>query len=329
MKALVFSIKSFEKIYLQKANRIHDLIFTESALSLDTVEKAKGYDAVILFTSDIADRNTLIHLKKCGVKYITTRSVGFDHIDIEAAKSLGINVANVPEYSPYAVAEHAVLLMLALNRKLALANELFRKNNFLLDSLVGTELHSKTIGVLGTGKIGTTMIKILNGFGCKILAHDINESKALELKLNFRYCDLNTLLKESDIITIHVPLNSHTKYLITDTKIKMMKRGVVIINTSRGGIINTTHLIQSIENGHIGAVGLDVYDNEKVLFFRDFSQSTINDLNFIKLKSFPCVMMTAHQAFLTETALRNIAETTISNLDNFEINSKEFKNKIV
>jgi len=329
MKALVYSIRPFEKNHLQKANRHHDLVFAEYALNPVTAEKAKGCEAVVLFTSDIADKKTLELLKEGGVKFIATRSAGYDHIDIEAAKNLGIKVANVPGYSPYAVAEHAVLLMLALNRNLVMANDLFRKNNFLLDNLAGTELHSKTVGVIGTGKIGETVIKILNGFGCRILAHDIYERKELEQKLNFTYCVLDTLLSEADIITLHVPLNAHTKYLIDGSKFKKMKRGVMIVNTSRGAVINTVDLIASLENGQVGAAGLDVYENEKPLYFKDLSAATISDEKFNKLKSFPNVLMTAHQAFLTDTALQDISDTTISNLDCFENPEAENKNRVI
>ncbi len=328
MKAIVYSTKHFEKNHLQKANRDHDLIFAEFALSAVTAEKANGCEAVVLFTSDMADKKTLELLKKGGVKFIATRSAGYDHIDIEAAKSFGLKVANVPEYSPYAVAEHAVLLMLALNRNLIMANDLFRKNNFLLNNLIGTELHNQTVGVIGTGKIGETVIKILTGFGCRILAHDILERKELEQKLNFTYCDLDTLLNESDIITLHLPLNAHTKYLIDGNKFKKMKRGAMIINTSRGAVINTTDLIHSLENGQVGTAGLDVYENEKPLFFKDLSSAKITDEQFKKLKSFPNVLMTAHQAFLTETALQNISDTTISNLDRFENPEAENKNQV-
>jgi D-lactate dehydrogenase len=329
MKALVYSTKPFEKNHLQKANRDHDLIFTEYALNPVTAERAKGCEAIVLFTSDMADKKTLELLKKVGVKFIATRSAGYDHIDIETAKSLGIKVANVPEYSPYAVAEHAVMLMLALNRNLVIANDLFRKNNFLLDNLTGSELHSKTVGVIGTGKIGETVIKILTGFGCKILAHDILERKEPEQKFNFTYCELDTLLGESDIITLHLPLNAHTRYLIDGNKFKRMKPGVMIINTSRGAVINTTALIHSLESGQVGAAGLDVYENEKPLYFKDLSAVTISDEQFNKLKSFPNVLMTAHQAFLTETALQNISDTTISNLDWFENRGTENKNRVV
>ncbi|HKR04585.1 MAG TPA: 2-hydroxyacid dehydrogenase [Bacteroidia bacterium] len=329
MKAIVYSTKPFEKSHLQSANRDHDLIFAEYALNPVTAEKAKGCEAVVLFTSDMADKKTLELLKKDGVKFIATRSAGYDHIDIETAKNLEIKVANVPEYSPYAVAEHAVLLMLALNRNFVKANDLFRKNNFLLDDLIGTELHSNTVGVIGTGKIGETVIKILTGFGCRILAHDILERKELGQKFDFIYCDLDTLLNESDIITLHLPLNEHTKYLINGNKFKKMKRGVRIINTSRGAVINTTDLIHSLENGQVGAAGLDVYENEKPLYFKDFSSAKITDEQFNKLKSFPNVLMTAHQAFLTETALQNISDTTISNLDWFENPETENKNGVV
>ena len=268
MRALVYSTKPFEKNVLQMANKNHELVFAGEPLNDHTASKASGFDAVILFTSDAAGKSVLQKLSDGGVKFIATRSAGIDHIDIETAQALNIAVANVPGYSPYAVAEHAVMLMLALNRNLFMAGDLFRKNNFLLDSLVGAELHDKTVGVLGTGKIGETVIRILNGFGCMILAYDTFENKELEQQLGFTYCNLDALLYESDIITLHIPLNDGTKYLIDAGKISRMKRGVMIINTSRGAVINTADLISSLVQGQVGAAGLDVYEKENSSILR-------------------------------------------------------------
>ncbi|CAN5398178.1 D-lactate dehydrogenase [soil metagenome] len=318
MNAIVFSTKPFEIEFLNKANKGHDLTFTASQLNQSNVSRANGYDAVVLFSNDIANREVMQKLSEARVKYIVTRSAGHDHIDLEAANDFHIEVANVPAYSPYSVAEHAILLMLSLSRRLIKSNDQFRENNFLLNDLIGTELHSCTVGVIGTGKIGETVIKILNGFGCRIIAHDIVRNKELEDKLDVKYCSLDTLLENSDIVTIHVPLNNQTKHLLDESKFQKMKKGSIIINTSRGGVINTNDLLLALEEKHVAYAGLDVFENEKPLYFKDHSGEEIKDDMFNKLKSLPNVLMTAHQAFLTETALKDIAETTILNLDYFE-----------
>ena len=321
MKILVYSIYGFDKPFLEEAAKDkHELNFTEQPLNLDTADLAKGYTAVALFTSDNASSAVLKRLYENGVKFIALRSVGYDHVDLTLAKQLNIKVANVPAYSPFAVAEHTVALMLALNRKLIRAHNRVMEQNFSLDGLVGFDMNGKTVGIIGTGKIGSVVTKIMNGFGCRILLYDKIVDNDLKNKYNVVYKDYETLLKESDIITLHVPLTTETKYLINKNCISKMKKGVMLINTSRGALINTKEVIESLKTGQIGYLGIDVYEEESGLFFEDRSEEILQDDMIARLMTFKNVLITSHQAFLTDTALRNIAETTIENLDCFKKN---------
>ena len=321
MKILVYSIYGFDKPFLEEAAKDkHELNFTEQPLNLDTADLAKGYTAVALFTSDNASSAVLKRLYENGVKFIALRSVGYDHVDLTLAKQLNIKVANVPAYSPFAVAEHTVALMLALNRKLIRAHNRVMEQNFSLDGLVGFDMNGKTVGIIGTGKIGSVVTKIMNGFGCRILLYDKIVDNELKNKYNVVYKDYETLLKESDIITLHVPLTTETKYLINKNCISKMKKGVMLINTSRGALINTKEVIESLKTGQIGYLGIDVYEEESGLFFEDRSEEILQDDMIARLMTFKNVLITSHQAFLTDTALRNIAETTIENLDCFKKN---------
>ncbi len=316
MKVLVFSSKDFEIPYLEKANnKKHQLTFIKDALSSETAMKAIGYDAVSIFSADEACFITIEKLNDFGVKYITLRSVGYDNVNLRAASRLGIKVANVPEFSPYAIAEHAVALVLALNRKLIESN--FRVNhfNFNLNDLVGFDLNNTTVGIIGTGRIGSVMCKIMHGFGCQLIGYDIEENTQLTEHYDLQYTTLQDLCAQADIISLHVPLNSDTHQLINEELISEMKNGVIIINTARGAIINTEHVIDGLINGKIGALGIDVYENERDIFFRDHSQKIPNDDLLLRLNALPNVLITGHQAFLTDDALTNIAETTIENLD--------------
>lgn len=316
MKVLVYSSKDFEIPYLEKANnKKHRLTFIKEALSSKTAMKAVGYDAISIFSADEACFITIEKLNDFGVKYITLRSVGYDNVNLRAAARLKIKVANVPKYSPFAIAEHAVALLLTLNRKLIESN--FRVNhfNFNLNDLVGFDLNNKTVGIIGTGKIGSVMCKIMHGFGCKLIGHDIEENSNLTELYDLQYTKLQDLCEQADIISLHVSLNSETHQLINEDLISEMKNGVIIINTARGAVINTEHVIDGLISGKIGALGIDVYENERGIFFRDHSQKTPNDDLLLKLNALPNVLITGHHAFLTEDALTNIAETTIENLD--------------
>jgi D-lactate dehydrogenase len=316
MKVLIYSTHGFDKPFLQKAAvGKHELVYTEALLDETTAHLAEGFDAIALFTSDNASEKTLAHLKKVGIRYVALRSVGYDHIDIKKAKELNIKVANVPSYSPYAIAEYAVALLLALNRKLLQGQELMKKNDFRLDGLVGYDLHGKTIGIIGTGKIGAAFTRIMNGFGCKLLAYDIKRNKELIQSTNIKYTTLEDICKRSDVISIFCPLNDKTEYMFNKSTFSLMKKGVVLINTARGAIVNTLDLIDAIELGIIAGAGLDVYEYEKPLFFYNHSKSDIKDEIFEKLRSHENILITGHQAFLTNEALSGIASTTIDNLN--------------
>nr|WP_315177013.1 2-hydroxyacid dehydrogenase [uncultured Flavobacterium sp.] len=321
MKVLVYSILGFDKAFLEKAaHGNHELVFTEQPLNESTAAFAKGFDAVSLFTSDDASETVLQKLYTCGVKYIALRSVGYDHVDLARAKSLAMKVANVPEYSPYAIAELAVALLMALNRKLVLGQTLMQIGDYRLDHLVGFDLHGKTIGIVGTGKIGAAFAKIMHGFGCKIIAFDIKENKELMDEIPITYVSLKDLCATADVISVHYLLNGTTNHLFNKSTFSLMKKGVIFINTARGGIVNTKDLLEAIENKTIGAAGLDVYEKEKPIFFQDHTDAPINDDLFLKLRSHPNVMITGHQGFLTNEALEGIAHTTIANLNAWAYN---------
>lgn len=322
MRTLVYSSHGFDKPFLEaKADNKHLLSFTEQHLNADTIALAKGFEAVALFTSDNASAGILDELYLCGVRYIALRSAGYDHVDLIKAKQLGIRVANVPAYSPYAIAEHAVALLMAINRRLILGWQLMQQNDFRLDKLVGSDLHGKTVGIIGTGKIGMAFANIMNGFGCKIIAYDVEQNPELVSQAEVTYVPLNEVLQLSDIISVHCPLNKATTYLFDKNAFEKMKKGVLFINTARGGIVNTVDLIDALDKGIVGAAGLDVYENEKPIFFQDHSASAIKDELFQKLRSYPNVFITGHQAFLTNEALEGIAKTTIENLDMWSKNS--------
>ena len=328
MKTAVFSTYKFERDYLISSNNgKHELKLLELHLSIDTVDLAGGCEVVSIFVSDDASAPVLEKLSKQGIKFLVLRSAGYNHVDLAAAKNLSIKVARVPDYSPYAVAEHTVALMLALNRKLIRAHNRVMEQNFALDGLVGFDMNGKTVGIIGTGKIGSVVAKIMNGFGCRILVHDKIENTELKNKYDVTYTDYETLLKESDIITLHVPLTTETKYLIDKNCISKMKRGVMLINTSRGALINTKDVIKSLKTGQIGYLGIDVYEEESGLFFEDHSGDILQDDIIARLMTFNNVLITSHQGFLTDTALKNIADTTIYNLDCFA-NSSDNKNAI-
>lgn len=322
MKVLVYSAREFEIPYLKQANsKKHNLTFIKDALTSKTAIKAVGYDVISIFSADEACFLTIEKLKDFGVRYITLRSVGYDNVNLRAASRLGIKVANVPSYSPYAIAEHAVALLLAINRKLIESSRRVSQFNFNINQLVGYDLNEKTVGIIGTGKIGSVMSKIMHGFGCKLLGYDIDLNEELENKYNMKYTSLVNLCAESDIISLHVPLNEDTHYLINEDIISEMKDGVVIINTARGAVLNTSHIIEGLKSKKIGALGIDVYENEKGVFFKDHSLDIpYDDDMLINLHAFPNVLITVHHAFLTEEALTNIAETTIYNLNCWEKN---------
>lgn len=318
MKIFVFSAHHYEIPFLeQAAEGKHELNYTEKKLSLETAILASGYEAVALFTADDASAPVLQKLQSFGIRYIALRSAGFDHVDLVKAKKLGIQVANVPAYSPYSIAEHAVALLLSLNRRIMEAQMLMGLQDFRLDSLVGFDIHGKTVGIIGTGTIGMAFARIMNGFGARLIAYDPVKSKDAA-SINLEYVSLDELLKRSDIISIHCPLNTNTKHLISKPQIEKMKKGSIIINTARGGVVNTEDLLDALDSRHLGGACLDVYENEKSLFFEDHRNSVIKDVLFARLRAKRNVIVTGHQAFLTVEALKGIAETTIRNIDFWE-----------
>lgn len=319
MKTVVYSARNFEKDFLTEANNgRHELEFIELSLNKQTVSFAAGATAASIFVNDDASETILEKLNELGIKHLALRSAGFNHVNLDKAKELGIRVARVPAYSPYAVAEHSVALMLTLNRKLIRANSRVRDLNFSLEGLTGFDMNGKTVGIIGTGQIGALVAKILHGFGCKLIAVDTYENTSLTEKYGLTYTNYDTLYEQSDIITLHTPLIPETHHLINAESIAKMKRNVMLINTSRGGLVNSKDAIKGLKSGKIGYLGLDVYEEESGLFFIDHSEDILQDDVIARLLTFPNVLITSHQAFLTDTALQNIATTTIHNLDCFE-----------
>jgi D-lactate dehydrogenase len=321
VKILYYSSHEFENSFAETANaNKNQVTFSEEQLNTSTAHIAEGYNAISVFTSDIVSTEVLDKLHKIGVKYIALRSVGHDHVDLEQAKVLGIKVANVPTYSPYAIAEHAVALLLALNRKLKLGQHLMQQGDFRLDQLIGFDLHGKTIGIVGTGKIGAALARIMQGFGCKILAYDAVENSELLKDVPINYTTFENLCKQSDIIALCCPLNETTKYLFNNNTFSLIKKGCILINTARGGLINSVELMKALDAGIVSAAGLDVYENEKPIFFHNLIGKEIPDTVYHKLKSYPNVLITGHQAFLTTQALKGIADTTFSNINQWDLN---------
>ena len=318
MKAIFFSTGSYEKEFLVTSAEQSDLQLelVDFRLTQETAVLTKGYDAVAIFTNDDASAPVLRILKENGVGILALRSAGFNHVDIHEAEKLGLVVARVPAYSPYSVAEHTVAMMLTLNRKLHKAYQRVREQNFSLHGMMGFDMHGKTVGVIGTGKIGEIVCTILKGFGCKLLAFDIKENPAC-LKLGVKYVSKEEILSQSDIITINCPLTPETRHFISRDELAATKKGVMLINTSRGAIVDSKALIKSLKSGHVGYVGLDVYEEESDLFFKDLSEKVIQDDVFVRLMTFPNVLITSHQAFLTHEAVSAIERITLENIISF------------
>jgi D-lactate dehydrogenase len=315
VKVAVFSTKPYDRRFLAAANERagHDLRFFEPRLVPETTPLAAGFHAVCAFVNDRLDRPVLEALAAGGTRLVALRSAGFNNVDLDAAKALGMTVVRVPAYSPYAVAEHTVGLMLALNRKLPRAAARVREGNFTLDGLLGFDMHGKTAGIVGTGKIGTVVARILAGFGCRLLAYDPFPNDAAAA-LGVAYVPLAELLAASDIVTLHLPLTPESHHLVDAAAIAGMKPGAMLVNTSRGALLDTAAVIEGLKSGRIGSLGLDVYEEEADLFFEDLSSQVIQDDVFARLLTFPNVLITGHQAFFTEEALTAIAETTLANI---------------
>ncbi|MHB8060451.1 MAG: 2-hydroxyacid dehydrogenase [Gaiellaceae bacterium] len=319
MRVAVFSSKPYDRQFLEAANARfgHELVYFEPSLNDDTAPLAVGFGAVCAFVHDHVGRPVLEQLAGSGTDLVALRSAGFNNVDLEAADDLGITVVHVPAYSPYAVAEHTVGLILTLNRGIHRAHSRVRDGNFALNGLLGFDLHGRTVGIVGTGVIGEAVARILNGFGCELLAYDVRENAAC-LELGVRYVSLDELLAASDVISLHCPLTRDTYHLIDAEALDKVKPGVMIINTSRGALIDTQAAVDALKDGRVGSLGLDVYEEEDELFFEDLSNVVIQDDTFMRLLTFPNVIVTAHQAYFTSDALANIAETTLANISAFE-----------
>ncbi len=318
MKVVAYSIKPFEKEFLAKANqKKHDITLISNSLSLATAAYAQGKDAVVIFTNDDASAPVIDKLADMGIKYIATRSAGTDQIDKPAAARRGIKLANVPVYSPQAIAEHTVALAMALNRRLTVANEHSHHFDFKLDELIGFNFYGKTVGLIGLGHIGLATAAIFTGLGCKVIGYDIAPPANAG---NITFTSLDEVLETSDIISLHAPLTPDTYHVINAEAVSKMKPGVMLLNTSRGGLIDTPAVLKALESGEIGYLGIDVYENEKGLFFLDHSNDAYKDELLQKLMALPNVIVTPHQAFLTNEALQQIADQTIRNLDLWQQN---------
>ena len=317
MKIAIYNTKNYEQTIFNTIEHKHHLVFVTEALSLTTIAKAKGCDGISCFVTDRLDSAIINKLASYKIKVIALRSAGFDHVDLVAARLAGITVVRVPKYSPEAIAEFASALILILNRKILQSYLQVLENNFSLDGLIGCNLYKKTVGVIGTGNIGTAFVKIMHGFGCRLLAFDPEPSDICR-NLNVNYVSLDYLLHESDIISLHCPLNTQTMHLMNEKTFAKMKKNTMLINTGRGALCDTQALIQALESGNLGYAGLDVYEKEQNLFFQDHTAEIIHDELFLKLRALPNVIITPHQAFLTQEAIEKIAQTTINNITAFE-----------
>jgi D-lactate dehydrogenase len=320
MRMLVFSTQSYDRVALDRANAGfgHALEYLETRLDRHTATLARGAPAVCVFVNDVLDAETLALLYEGGTRLIALRCAGYNQVDLRAADALELTVVRVPAYSPHAVAEHAVALILCLDRKLHRAYNRVRENNFRLDGLEGFDLFGKTIGVIGTGRIGSVFARIMLGFGCRVLACDAAGVDAALLQAGVEARALSPLLADSDIVSLHCPLTPDTYHLIDESALSAMRPGAMLINTSRGGLLDTAAVVRALKQGQLGALGLDVYEQEGDLFFEDLSDRIVPDDVFQRLLTFPNVLITGHQAFLTREALTAIAVTTLQNVRDFE-----------
>lgn len=319
MKIAFYDAKPYDKTHFGIEARACgiELEYHDFRLSSATASSAAGSQVACVFVNDCVGRDCLERLSAAGVKLVALRCAGFNNVDLAAAAGLGITVIRVPSYSPHAVAEHAVALLLALNRKIHRAYNRVRELNFSLNGLVGFDLYGKTIGIMGTGKIGRVAALIFRGFGCRVLAHDIAPAPEWAAGHGIEYADPKVLLETCDVISLHLPLTAETYHLIDAAAIRSMKPGAYLVNTSRGKLIDTTALIEALKSGHLGGAALDVYEEEEGIFFEDRSGMALQDDELARLMTFPSVLITAHQAFLTEEALAEIARVTVGNCSAF------------
>ncbi len=329
MKVAFFSTKSYDKQSFDPLlpDHSHEITYFEPKLDSNTVALAKGSDAICTFVNDTLDERILNILNEMGVKNIVLRCAGYNQVDLQKAAELGFIICRVPAYSPEAVAEHALALLMTLSRKTHKAYNRVRDNNYSIEGLTGFNIKGKTAGVIGTGAIGNAFCKIMLGIGCEVLAYDIEENKELK-KLGITYMPLDELLTQSDIISLHCPLNSDTFHLINKQRLAQMKDNVVLINTSRGALIESKAVIQALKTKKVGNLGIDVYEQEEDLFFQNRSEEILQDEDIARLMTFPNVLITGHQAFLTNEALAQISEITLKNLDELE-KGKKLSNEVV
>jgi D-lactate dehydrogenase len=317
VRIAVFSSRNYDERFFEAVESDHELTFQDARLNSTTLALARGYPCVCVFVNDVVDRSVLTDLAQHGLQVVALRCAGFNNVDLVAAAELGISVVRVPAYSPHSVAEHTFALILGLNRRIPRASDRVRDGNFRLEGLLGFDLHGRTIGVVGTGTIGECICQIARGFGCRVLATDVRQNAAC-VALGVEYVEMQELFCESDIITLHCPLMPETHHLINDDAICQMKQGVMLVNTSRGGIIDTQAAIRGLKSGHVGSMAIDVYEEEADLFFEDLSDKVIGDDVFSRLLTFPNVLITGHQAFFTSDALEQIAVTTLANVSTIE-----------
>ncbi|HIP07963.1 MAG TPA: 2-hydroxyacid dehydrogenase [Mariprofundaceae bacterium] len=319
MHILFYNAKAYDKEFFTQANQHfqHDIRFVDAKLNIDTVDLINDEKAICLFVNECADREVMKRLSQVGVQLIALRCAGFNNVDIKAAHEFGITVVRVPAYSPYAVAEHTLGLMLSLNRKIHRAYNRVRDGNFALDGLLGFDFHGRTAGIIGTGRIGALVAKLLRGMGMKVVAYDPQHHPDSDA-LGIHYVSLADLFAQSDVISLHCPLTPDTHHMIGKQALQSMKQGAMLINTSRGALLDTQAVIHSLKSKHLGYLGLDVYEQESELFFEDFSCDIIQDDIFERLLTFPNVLITSHQGFFTKEALQNIADTTLNNIKQFE-----------
>ena len=327
MKIAFFSTQPYDREYFVRYNKHHTILFFDAQLNEQTVNLANSCDAVCVFVNDRLDEVVITALAKAGIKIIALRCAGFNNVDLAVAKENAIAVVRVPAYSPHAVAEHALALIMTLNRKTHKAYNRVREGNFALNRLTGFDLYGKTVGIIGTGKIGQCFAHIMMGLGCKVLAFDLIANKDLE-RDGVEYLPLLKLLQQSQVVSLHCPLTEQTKHLINKQTLHVMQRGAMLINTSRGGLIDTPAAIDALKTGQLGYLGIDVYEQEEKLFFHDLSENIIEDDTIMRLMSFPNVLITAHQGFLTDEALTQIALVTLKNLDDFGKSAPE-ENRVV
>jgi D-lactate dehydrogenase len=325
MRIGVFSAKRYDRESLTEENArraaagqpAHELVFLEPRLSAETAALGAGFPAVCVFVNDRVDARALATLSAGGTRLVLLRCAGFNNVDLEAAGRLGVAVARVPAYSPYAVAEHTLALVLALERKIHRAINRVRDGNFALDGLLGTELHGRTVGIVGTGRIGATVARVLSGFGVTLLATDVAPNAEC-VALGVRYVPMDELFRDADVVTLHCPLTPETRHLVDAARLETMRPGALLVNTSRGALIDTPAIIAALKSGHLGGLAIDVYEEEERLFFEDHSADVVQDDVFSRLLTFPNVIVTGHQAFFTREALRDIARTTLDSATQLE-----------